>query len=55
MTPTSGRAPDFLRIVERNPDLIFIIDHMGISEEIAKAEDGMAGTAGVPPASFFFL
>jgi len=37
MTPTSGRAPDFLRIVERNPDLIFIIDHMGISEEIAKA------------------
>src|SRR3979409_313619 len=29
MTPTSGRAPDFLRIVERNPDLIFIIDHMG--------------------------
>jgi predicted TIM-barrel fold metal-dependent hydrolase len=37
MTPTSGRAPEFLRIVERSPDLIFIIDHMGISEEIAKA------------------
>jgi predicted TIM-barrel fold metal-dependent hydrolase len=37
MTPTAGRAPDFLRIVERNPDLIFIIDHMGISEDIAKA------------------
>ena len=37
MTPTSGHAPDFLRVVERNPELIFIIDHMGISEEIAKA------------------
>jgi predicted TIM-barrel fold metal-dependent hydrolase len=37
MTPTLGRAPQFLRIVERNPDLIFIIDHMGISEEVAKA------------------
>jgi predicted TIM-barrel fold metal-dependent hydrolase len=37
MTPTVGRAPDFLRVVERNPDLIFIIDHMGISEEAAKA------------------
>jgi len=37
MTPTPGRAPEFLRIVERNPDLIFIIDHMGISEDIAKA------------------
>jgi predicted TIM-barrel fold metal-dependent hydrolase len=37
MTPTAGRAAEFLRIVERNPDLIFIIDHMGISDEIAKA------------------
>jgi predicted TIM-barrel fold metal-dependent hydrolase len=37
MTPTLGRAGEFLRIVERNPDLIFIIDHMGISEEVAKA------------------
>jgi predicted TIM-barrel fold metal-dependent hydrolase len=37
MTPTVGRAPEFLRIVERNPDLIFIIDHMGISDELAKA------------------
>jgi len=37
MTPTAGRAQEFLRIVERNPDLIFIIDHMGISEDIAKA------------------
>src|SRR5262249_12805243 len=37
MTPTSGRPKDFLRVVERNPDLIFIIDHMGISEDIAKA------------------
>jgi predicted TIM-barrel fold metal-dependent hydrolase len=37
MTPTVGRAADFLRVVERNPDLFFIIDHMGISEDIAKA------------------
>jgi predicted TIM-barrel fold metal-dependent hydrolase len=37
MTPTSGRSRDFLRIVERNPELIFIIDHMGLSEESAKA------------------
>lgn len=37
MTPTAGRAADFLRIVARHPDLIFIIDHMGISEESAKA------------------
>ena len=37
MTPTAGRARDFLRIVERNPDLIFIIDHMNLSDETAKA------------------
>jgi predicted TIM-barrel fold metal-dependent hydrolase len=37
MTPTVGRAADFLRVVERNPELVFIIDHMGISEEVAKA------------------
>jgi len=37
MTPTSGRGKDFLRVVERNPELIFIIDHMGLSEDIAKA------------------
>jgi predicted TIM-barrel fold metal-dependent hydrolase len=37
MTPTSGRPKDFLRVVERNPELIFIIDHMGLSEDIAKA------------------
>ena len=36
MTPTSGRAGDFLRIVERNPDLVFIIDHMNLSDETAK-------------------
>jgi predicted TIM-barrel fold metal-dependent hydrolase len=36
MTPTAGRAGDFLRIVERNPDLIFIIDHMNLSDETAK-------------------
>jgi predicted TIM-barrel fold metal-dependent hydrolase len=36
MTPTSGRGPDFLRIVERNPDLVFIIDHMNLSDEVAK-------------------
>ncbi len=36
MTPTAGRARDFLRIVERNPDLIFIIDHMNLSDETAK-------------------
>src|SRR6266436_6039545 len=28
MTPTAGRAKDFLRVCERNPDLVFIIDHM---------------------------
>jgi predicted TIM-barrel fold metal-dependent hydrolase len=38
MTPTAGRAAEFLRVVERNPDLIFIIDHMGISEDIAKGD-----------------
>jgi predicted TIM-barrel fold metal-dependent hydrolase len=37
MTPTAGRARDFLRIVERNPDLVFIIDHMNVSDETAKA------------------
>jgi predicted TIM-barrel fold metal-dependent hydrolase len=37
MTPTSGRGRDFLRVVERNPELIFIIDHMGLSDDIAKA------------------
>jgi predicted TIM-barrel fold metal-dependent hydrolase len=36
MTPTAGRARDFLRIVERNPDLVFIIDHMNLSDETAK-------------------
>jgi len=36
MTPTAGRARDFLRIVERNPDLIFIIDHMNLSDETAR-------------------
>jgi hypothetical protein len=28
MTPTAGRARDCLRIVESNPDPIFIIDHV---------------------------
>ena len=37
MTPTAGRARDFLRIVERNPDLVFIIDHMNVSDETAKS------------------
>ena len=37
MTSTAGRARDFLRIVERNPDLVFIIDHMNLSDETAKA------------------
>ena len=37
MTPTAGRARDFLRIVERNPDLVFIIDHMNVSDDTAKA------------------
>ncbi len=36
MAQTSGRARDWLRVVERNPDLVFIIDHMNISEETAK-------------------
>jgi Protein of unknown function (DUF4236)/Amidohydrolase len=36
MTPTAGRTRDFLPIVERNPDLIFIIDHMNLSDETAK-------------------
>jgi len=36
MTPTAGRARDFLPIVERNPGLVFIIDHMNISEETAR-------------------
>src|SRR5262249_53263233 len=37
MTPTAGRARDFLRVVERNPDLVLIIDHMNLSDETAKA------------------
>ena len=37
MTSTAGRAGDFLRIVERNPDLVFVIDHMNVSDETAKA------------------
>jgi predicted TIM-barrel fold metal-dependent hydrolase len=37
MTPTAGRARDFLRIVERNPDLVFIIDHMNVADDTAKA------------------
>jgi predicted TIM-barrel fold metal-dependent hydrolase len=36
MTSTAGRARDFLAIIERNPDLVFIIDHMNISDETAK-------------------
>src|SRR4029077_17382193 len=36
MTSTAGRARDFLRICERNPDLVFIIDHMNLSDETAK-------------------
>jgi predicted TIM-barrel fold metal-dependent hydrolase len=36
MAQITGRARDFLRVVERNPDLVFIIDHMNISEETAR-------------------
>jgi predicted TIM-barrel fold metal-dependent hydrolase len=34
MTPTSGRAGEFQKISERNPELTFIIDHMGLSEDM---------------------
>jgi predicted TIM-barrel fold metal-dependent hydrolase len=37
MTPTAGKGPEFLHIVDRNPDLVFIIDHMNLSDEVAKA------------------
>ena len=36
MAQTAGRAGDWLKVVERNPDLILIIDHMNLSEETAK-------------------
>lgn len=36
MGNTAGRAQDWLRVVERNPDLVFIIDHMNISDQIAR-------------------
>lgn len=47
MTPTSGVAPVLQRIAERNPELILIIDHLGISEDMTKAgtlADGVAQT-----------
>ena len=47
MTPTSGLAAVFQRIADRNPELILIIDHMGISEDMTKAgtlADGVAQT-----------
>ncbi|MCL2430585.1 MAG: amidohydrolase [Alphaproteobacteria bacterium] len=36
MAQTTGRAADWLRVVERNPDLVLIIDHMNLSEETAR-------------------
>jgi predicted TIM-barrel fold metal-dependent hydrolase len=36
MAQTTGRARDWLRVVERNPDLVFIIDHMNLSDQIAR-------------------
>jgi predicted TIM-barrel fold metal-dependent hydrolase len=36
MAYTAGRAQDWLRVIERNPDLVFIIDHMNISDETAR-------------------
>jgi predicted TIM-barrel fold metal-dependent hydrolase len=47
MTPTSGLASVFQRIADRNPELILIIDHMGISEDMTKTgtlADGVAQT-----------
>ena len=37
MTTIGGKAPVYQAIVERNPDLVFIIDHMGLSENGAKS------------------
>src|SRR5947208_8597674 len=37
MVATAGRAPIFQRITERNQDLVFIIDHIGLSEDMVKA------------------
>ena len=36
MAQTAGRAGDWLKVVERNPDLVLIIDHMNLSDEIAR-------------------
>ena len=32
----SGQAPQFARIAERHPQLILIIDHMGLTADAAK-------------------
>ena len=37
MTTIGGRAKIYLGLVERNPELVFIIDHMGLSDDSAKA------------------
>jgi predicted TIM-barrel fold metal-dependent hydrolase len=36
MVQTAGRAPDVLRVAERNPDVVLIIDHMNVNDEMAK-------------------
>jgi predicted TIM-barrel fold metal-dependent hydrolase len=33
----TGRQAEFARVAERNPDTVFIIDHMALSDDIAKA------------------
>src|SRR5215468_7400121 len=36
MAQTAGRTREFMRIAERNPDLVLIIDHMSLSDDIAR-------------------
>ncbi|HKA46088.1 MAG TPA: amidohydrolase family protein [Burkholderiales bacterium] len=43
MISIAGRQEEFARVAERNPDTIFIIDHMALSDDIAKA--GKTGEA----------
>jgi len=37
MISIAGRQEEFARVAERNPDTIFIIDHMALSDDIARA------------------
>lgn len=43
MMSIAGRQEEFARVAERNPDTMFIVDHMALSEDIVKA--GKTGEA----------